>query len=164
MKAQSFTPPPSLVSTQILLLFDTHFTLFYLVENNEFNSNAIQGRIAYTTPSVMELLNADIDAFNGEYLPNGSTDQLEFELKIHNDDDLFSVHCMDKSYCMLKYKRNYTPQLVDVTPANVYKDQLIQFHVNAKYANHENATPADAWPFREIRLGETLVDWEDTVE
>ena len=27
-----------------------------------------------------------------------------------------------------------------------------------------NGTPADAWPFREARLGETLIDWEPTVQ
>lgn len=48
-----------------------------------------------------------------------------------------------------------------MTPSNVYKDQLIEFHVNAKNTQSKNGTPADAWPFREIRLGQTLVWWSD---
>jgi hypothetical protein len=36
---------------------------------------------------------------------------------------------------------------------------LIEFHVNAKNTQSSNGTPADAWPFREIRLGNTLVYW-----
>lgn len=41
---------------------------------------------------------------------------------------------------------------------------MIQFHINPKDAHRSQGTPDDAWPFREIRLGATLVDWEETVE
>jgi len=40
---------------------------------------------------------------------------------------------------------------------------MMQFHVNIKSAHYTSGTPAAEWPFREIRLGETLVDWENTV-
>jgi len=40
---------------------------------------------------------------------------------------------------------------------------LIQFHMNTRSAMATSCTPADAWPFREIRLGNTLVNWEETV-
>ena len=46
-----------------------------------------------------------------------------------------------------------------VTPSNVCKDQLIQFHVNAKNTQSKWGTPADEWPFREIKLDETFVMW-----
>lgn len=61
------------------------------------------------------------------------------------------------------YQRDFTAQLLDVTPSNIYKDQLIQFHLDARSAHYSQCTPDHAFPFREIRLGGTLVDWTDTV-
>jgi len=58
----------------------------FILASNEFNSNAMAGKIAYTTPSVMDLMNAPYDAFNGEYLPNGvnGANALDFLLEVHN--------------------------------------------------------------------------------
>jgi hypothetical protein len=42
-----------------------------LLENDEFRSNAMAGKVAYTTPSVMTLMNTPYDSFNGNGLPNG---------------------------------------------------------------------------------------------
>ena len=78
---------------------------------------------------------------------------------MHDLDDNWYVTCGTSSNCRLNYLRDYTPYLTAVTPANVYKDQLIEFHVNAKNTQSSNGTPADEWPFREIRLGNTLVYW-----
>jgi hypothetical protein len=74
-----------------------------LTQNDEFNSNALQGRVGYTTPSVMELLQVDYDAFNGEYLPNGATEALDFIVKVYNGDDSFSTHCRTTNNCKLQY-------------------------------------------------------------
>jgi hypothetical protein len=40
---------------------------------------------------------------------------------------------------------------------------MVQFRVIIKNAGGLQGTPADEWPFREIRLGKTLVDWSETV-
>ncbi len=40
---------------------------------------------------------------------------------------------------------------------------MVQFRVNIKSAGGTQGTPADEWPFREIRLGKNLVDWSETV-
>jgi len=61
----------------------------------------------------------------------------------------------------MRYSRDYTPYLYAVTPANVYKDQIVEFQVNPKFTQNTQGTPADQWPFREIRLGQTLVWWSD---
>ena len=74
------------------------------------------------------------------------------------------IECSDASKCRLSYKWYHTPAFHGVTPANVCKGDLLQFHVNMKAAHYTDGTPADAMPFREIRLGGTLLDWEDTVE
>jgi hypothetical protein len=46
------------------------------IENDEFNSNGKAGKIAYTAPSVMDIYNQPYENFNGDYLPNGSTESL----------------------------------------------------------------------------------------
>jgi len=135
-----------------------------LSSDNEFNSNAMAGRIAYSSPTPMELFNAPYDAFNGETLPySGGADLATFFVEIQNNDDNHKVMCGSANNCRVKYNKDYTAQLLDVTPANVYKGQLAQFHLNGRSVSRTECTPADAWPFREIRLGATLVDWEDLV-
>jgi hypothetical protein len=119
------------------------------------------GRIAYTTPSVMDLYAQPFDALNGEFYPNGVTDLYDFELKVYNNEKEAMVECSDPASCRFRYGRYYTPELFDVTPANVCQDMLLEFHINVKGAH--KVTPADEWPFRELRLGETLLDWESTV-
>jgi len=39
--------------------------------DDEFNSNPLFGKLAFTTPSVMDLFAQDFDRFNGEFLING---------------------------------------------------------------------------------------------
>ncbi len=80
------------------------------------------GKIAYVTPSVMELFNAPYSAFNGDALPNGISGPLDFVAKIKNNDDNWYVTCTVPSSCYFKYRRDATPQLQAVTPNNVYKD------------------------------------------
>lgn len=122
----------------------------------------MNGRIAYTAPSPMVLLNATLEFFDGESLPQGGgSNPIEFKFKVHNDDQLNMVECATYSKCIIKYNRDYTANLLDVTPSNVYKGQLAQFHLNGKSVS--DATPASAWPFREIRIGGSLVNWEDYV-
>lgn len=74
------------------------------------------------------------------------------------------VYCAKSSNCKLQYQRNYTPVLYAVTPANVARDDWMQFHINVFSAHQTTGTPADQWPFREMRLGETLMDWEFSIE
>jgi hypothetical protein len=80
---------------------------------------------------------------------------------VYDTDDSWYTVCANSANCAINYSRDYTPFLSGVTPANVYKDQLIEFHVNTKNTQSTTGTPADEWPFREIRLGNTLVYWGD---
>lgn len=37
----------------------------------------------------------------------------------------------------------------------------MEFHVNAKNSQHKHGTPENEWPFREIKLDETFVNWSN---
>jgi len=127
-----------------------------------FSTNTAEGRLGYSTPSVMSLFKTDFEKFNGETLPNGVTGTIPyigFQLNILDLEDNWYINCGTAANCELRYSRDYTPNLLAVTPANVYKDQLIQFHVNAKNTQSTAGTPADEWPFREIKLDQTFVQW-----
>jgi len=80
------------------------------------------GKLAYVTPSVMELFNAPYEAFNGAALPNGVSGPLDFVAKVHDSDDNWFVTCTTPSSCWFKYRRDATAQLLSVTPNNVFKD------------------------------------------
>lgn len=121
------------------------------------------GRLAYTTPSVATLMNADYSQFNGNSLPNGYGTLPTFFVDVQNTDDGLNVMCAKQNNCKVRYHRSYTPSLYAVTPNQVCMDDYIQFHLNMKDAHESAGTPSDAWPFREMRIGETLVDWEFTV-
>ena len=118
------------------------------------------GYLGYTSPSVMELFKTDFDSFNGKVLPNGVSPPIDFTVKVSNPDGYY-VACATAASCLVRYSRDYTPYLYAVTPANVYKDQIVEFQVNPKSTQNNLGTPADQWPFREIRLGQTLVWWSD---
>lgn len=137
--------------------------LFNLLEGDiNFSTNTAEGRLGYSTPSVMSLFKTDFEKFNGETLPNGVTGTIPyigFQLNILDLEDNWYINCGTAANCELRYSRDYTPNLLAVTPANVYKDQLIQFHVNAKNTQSTAGTPADEWPFREIKLDQTFVQW-----
>ena len=108
-------------------------------------------------------MNAEFSMFNGDLLPNGYGTLPTFFVDVHNTDDGINVMCATKNNCRVRYHRSYTPSLYAVTPNQVCMDDYIQFHLNVKDTHNTDGTPASAWPFREMRIGETLVDWEFTV-
>ena len=81
----------------------------------------MKGTLAYTTPSVMKLMNKNFMQFDGETAPNGSTQKLEFESSVYAGTN--EIKCgKDKKNCKFVYDRSYTPLLLNTTPANVYFD------------------------------------------
>ena len=91
------------------------------------------GYIGYTATSVMELFKTDFDSFNGGNLPNGVWPPIDFTVKISNPQDGYDVACLNPANCLVRYSRDYTPYLYAITPANVYKDQFVEFQVNPKF-------------------------------
>ena len=100
------------------LLYILPFSNF--VENDEFNSNSVAGVLGYQLPSVMDLFGRAWEDFNGKILPNGWNPDFTFILSMLNTDDGLNLSCSSTNNCKIKYSRDYTPILLDVTPANVY--------------------------------------------
>lgn len=91
-----------------------------LTENDQFNSAPAAGKLAFTAPSVMDLMGEPIESFNNEVLPNGIWTHLDFDIKIDNSDE--TLECGVAQNCKLRYNRYATPFLVDTIPSNVYQD------------------------------------------
>jgi hypothetical protein len=90
-----------------------------LDDDDVFNSATMKGTLAYTTPSVMDLMKKKFEQFDGATAPNGSTQKLEFESTVFSGTT--EIKCgSNKKPCKFVYDRSYTPMLYDVTPANVY--------------------------------------------
>ena len=86
------------------LLFQVSFFRSDLpfIGSDEFNSNAMAGRLAYTMPSPAQLFNAPSDVFNGETMPLGnSEDILSFNMAVNNDEDQVLALCGSKSNCLV---------------------------------------------------------------
>jgi hypothetical protein len=84
---------------------------------------------------VTDLLHATWEQFNGQIYPNSMTDELSFQLDVWNADDDWTVVCQSASNCKLRYHRQWTPYLYSVTPANVVRDDWMQFNVNPNRAH-----------------------------
>lgn len=128
------------------------------LENDSFNSNSAAGVYGYTTPSAMDVFGLTWDQFNGLSGPLGFGAELEFTLQVDNAEQSEYVTCVNNNNCALKYYRDYTPMLIDVTPSQVFAGQTMQFHVNARYAHQEEALPEGDPQVREMRIGGYLVD------
>lgn len=131
-----------------------------LDDDDVFNSATMKGTLAYTTPSVMKLMNKNYMQFDGVTAPNGSTQKLEFESSVFSGTT--EIKCgKDKKKCKFVYDRSYTPLLLNTTPANVYFDQLMQFNLNIKSV-HTTINNGKI-PITNLKIGKTMLDYEDTI-
>lgn len=64
----------------------------------------------------------------------------------------------------MRYERNYTPLLLDVTPSVVYSGQQIQYHVNPKASQYSSVLPEGEPVVSEARLGGYLTDTNATMD
>lgn len=119
-------------------------------------------------PSVMDLMGASYSDFNGEYLPLGLTeedlDSLSFTVKVYNAESQETLECATTDNCLLRYHRDYTPQMLDITPSNVARGSEMQMHFNAKNAHTTSVTAEDDDPFRTLHLGLVLLDVDGLIE
>jgi len=89
------------------------------------NLNDLAGRLAIVAPSAAELMNVDLSAFDGEFLPTGwwqskeDVNTLRFDSIVRNFEDNWDVECLERWRCVLGYSKDYTPMLLDITPPNV---------------------------------------------
>jgi hypothetical protein len=77
---------------------------------------------------------------------------------VNNDEGGGELLCVTTSKCLINYSRDYTPVLMYTTPNEVYYGQLLQFHINAKYASNALATPLGMPQIGDIRLDGYLTD------
>ena len=103
------------------------FSLFLISANlnygnlgdDEFFSNPQEGKLAFTTASVMELFKANFDDFGGSTtLPTGNDDKpAQLTASVTNaDTPNQELLCKNQNNCLLQYKRRYTPILHDIIP------------------------------------------------
>ena len=72
------------------------------------------------------------------------------------------VSCDEKALtpCTMNYSMRYTPLLHDVSPSNVYFEQLVSFILNPQATNDNNVIGADYDPVVFIKLSGTRADAE----
>ena len=105
-----------------------------LTENDAFNSNAMGGRLSYKLPSVMTLFNKTWSDFNGAVLPNGKSATIQFTMDVHTTSK--TLDCASTNNCKINFQRDYTPLLLDMTPANIYGGQEVQYNVYGRNVLH----------------------------
>lgn len=137
-----------------------------LSRDDEFYSNTAEGKLAFTTPSVMDLFMAEFSDFDGSTgLPTGSSDPIEFYLTV---DDLETEagpgSCKDEVSCVAGYRREYTPMIHDVVPNQIYRDHAIDWHLNAQAVHWYGTTPEGRMPMEELSIDGALNNWEDTID
>lgn len=82
------------------------------------------GKLAISSPSLLELFAADWSDFDGRSsLSSGHADDIIYaKVQVTNSDFVDPLECSNDDSCKLKYKRLYTPILHDVVPNQVYAD------------------------------------------
>ena len=127
------------------------------------------GKLAFSTPSVMTLFNAQFDDFNGAgILPNGNPNDnqaIAFKVSAQNSrNEGYKVACTSDNHwkCDLKYARKYTPQLYDVVPNQMYKGQPVDWWINIQAAMSEARD--GHLPMEELSIDGTLNYWEETID
>jgi hypothetical protein len=93
-----------------------------LTDNESFMSMPANGKLAISSPSLLDLWGvswADFDG-QGDLETGHSGDTINVEVQITNSDYTEALQCSSSNSCKLKYKRLYTPILHDTVPHQVY--------------------------------------------
>ena len=140
-------------------------TLICFAEDDEFSSAPADGVLSYTLPSVMDLFNQPLEAFNGDGgLPDGHSKDLRFQIAVHNSDTDEVLRDDQGQTSDVRYRRHQTPMLHDVVPNQVYKGQKIQWFVNPLGSLHAGSVEADKEPVQELRIGGATTDWDGLID
>jgi len=134
------------------------------VVDDEIQSATTLGRLAYTMPSVVDIMGTkDWSAVSTHYLANQEAD-FKFEIKVANTAEATNTACdEDKTGpCTVSFNLEYTPLLFDVTPNQVYWDQEIDVLVNPMKA--QSAITAEMDPVVFIKLDGTRCDSEGFID
>jgi len=103
-----------------------------LTVDDEVQSATVLGRLAYTMPPITDILGGvPMETFSTHFLANES-ENIEFLVHIDNTAEATTSSCLEEEdhKCKVRYSMRYTPLLHDVSPSNVYHDQLLSILIN----------------------------------
>lgn len=134
-------------------------------DDEAFLSAPSAGKLQVRTPSLLDLFGATWEDFDGRgSLPTGHSTiatYLEIATSTYTDP---ALGCATSSACKLKYKREYTPHLIDTTPNQVYAGQRIDFIFDIKDVHDDSITPETYFPVEDLRIGRTNCDWDGIMD
>jgi hypothetical protein len=135
---------------------------YELSESDVFSSCPVNGVIAFTTPSVMDLYSATWADFNGAgQLPANIQ---RFTLSVENARDREDpIRCSNSDLCTIEYSRWLTPYIHDVVPNQVFLDQHVQFWINPN-GIFAGTHPDGVEPIQWLGIGSALTDWEGLID
>ena len=153
----------SRVSTE-LSLNEVVFKLSIHLEDDQFSSCPVNGILALTTPSVMDIFSATWADFNGlnPSLP-ANVQRLTVAVQNAADADGEPIECEDSESCTIEYSRWLTPYIHDVVPNQVFLDQPVQFWINSNGifgGTHPDGREPVTW----LGIGGALTDWEGLID
>lgn len=85
------------------------------------------GKLAVTSPSLLNIFGATWSDFNGNSALESGHDSFTAEVQVTNSDYDEPLECSSSTKCKFKYARNYTPILHDAVPNQVYAGQRMDF-------------------------------------
>jgi hypothetical protein len=90
-----------------------------LTDNESFMSMPSQGKLAISTPSLLDLFGATWQQFDGRgSLQTGlDGDPIESIVQVTSSDFTDQLECASSSNCKIKYERLFTPFLHDIVPS-----------------------------------------------
>jgi hypothetical protein len=131
-----------------------------LTEDDAFSSNTVMGMLSYRLPSPSELLGIP-DHVLHQY------QSLTFTLYLEVDDSVlgtYPLECATASKCRVKYQRQYTPVLFDLSPPVVYFDSETTLIFDPKGTTGLiQDLPSDEMHFINAKIGGALMDFEASV-
>ena len=166
MRRPSAPTLPSHTNSRVSTELSFHEIVFELpiyLESDVFSSCPVNGIIAFTTPSVMDLVGATWADFNGAGQLPANTQR--FTLAVQNAADATDpIECSDPALCTIEYSRWLTPYIHDVVPNQVFYDQPVQFWINANGIFTSNHHPDGVEPIQWLGIGDALTDWEGLID
>jgi gamma-glutamyltranspeptidase len=147
-------------------------TLTFL-DDEAFASNTMNGILAWTVPSAMEIFSSAKRTytyydFNDASLPaavskSSGISLVNFEISVVNSDE--TLLCKTKwGACRIRYDESYTPMYIDTVPNHVTFGMTIQMMLNPNRCHHVDSLPAEMDPFYYLKIGDTLTDWEGLID
>jgi hypothetical protein len=134
-----------------------------MTEDDNFNSNAQLGVIAYRIPSIYDLVGTTPDSDLAAKLD--MTERHRFILHIDVGGQLATCPGNDQYKCAINYQRQYTPVLTLLSPPVVYDEVITEMWFDPKSTMSQiKNLKIDEMPFVNMEIGGSKLDFEFFVE